>query len=49
MPKFEVSFKKTTRDMELYMEVMKKEKFERSDFVKNAIEFYMKELKKMKD
>jgi len=30
--------------MELYLEVMKRERNEKSEFVKNAIEFYMKHL-----
>ena len=38
MPTLPVSFKKTSRDMKLYLAVMSKE--ERSDFVKKAIEFY---------
>ncbi|WML35647.1 hypothetical protein [Clostridium sp. OS1-26] len=42
MPKVDVSFKKTTRDMKLYSAVTTKE--EKSDFVKDAIEFYLKYL-----
>ncbi|WP_291568514.1 hypothetical protein [Clostridium sp. UBA2485] len=49
MPKIDVSFRKTTRDMELYLEVMKRERNEKSEFVKNAIEFYMKHLEKEKE
>jgi hypothetical protein len=44
MPTLPVSFKKTSRDMKLYLTVMSKE--ERSDFVKKAIEFYIKYLEK---
>ncbi|HIG0360368.1 hypothetical protein [Clostridium botulinum] len=40
MPKVDVSFKKTSRDMKLYLEVISKE--EKSDFVKQAIEHYIK-------
>ncbi|MCD2349015.1 MULTISPECIES: hypothetical protein [Clostridium] len=39
-----VSFKQTTRDMKLYTYVEGLE--EKSDFVKDAIEFYIKHLKK---
>lgn len=42
MPKVDVSFKKTSRDMKLYLAVSSKE--EKSDFVKNAIEHYLKYL-----
>jgi hypothetical protein len=38
----DVSFKKTTRDMKLYTTVIAKE--EKSDFVKDAIEFYIEYL-----
>jgi len=41
-----LSFKQTTRDLKLYMEVNSKE--EKSDFIKDAIEFYMKFLEKEK-
>lgn len=44
MPKIDVSFKKTSRDMKLYLEVSSKE--EKSDFIKKAIEFYMNYLEK---
>lgn len=43
MPKIDVSFKKTTRDMHLYMNVMDQE--EKSEFVKKAIEHYLEYLK----
>jgi hypothetical protein len=43
LPKVEVSFKKTTRDMKLYLEVTGKE--EKSDFVKDAIEYYLEFLR----
>jgi predicted DNA-binding protein len=42
MPKIDISFKKTSRDMRLYLEVSTKE--EKSDFVKDAIEHYIKHL-----
>ncbi len=44
MPTLPVSFKKTSRDMKLYLAVMGKE--ERSDFVKKALEFYINYLEK---
>lgn len=44
MPKIPVSFKKTTRDMKLYTEVKSKE--EQSEFVKDALEYYVKYLGK---
>ena len=44
MPTLPVSFKKTSRDMKLYLAVMSKE--ERSDFVKKALEFYINYLEK---
>lgn len=44
MPKIDVSFKQTTRDMKLYTTVIAKE--EKSDFVKDAIEFYIDHLQK---
>lgn len=37
--KIPLSFKNTTRDMKLYMAVIAQE--EHSDFIKNAIEFYI--------
>lgn len=43
MPKIDISFKKTTRDMNLYLEVMSQE--EKSDFVKKSIEYYLEYLK----
>lgn len=45
MPKIEVSFKKTSRDQRLFNEVDSKEKSEKSEFVKNALEFYINHLK----
>jgi len=42
VPKIDISFKQTTRDMKLYSKVMAEE--EKSDFVKRAIDFYMKHL-----
>lgn len=47
MPKIDVSFKKTSRDMKLYLEVSSKE--EKSDFVKDAIEHYINYLEKRGD
>ncbi|MCT8975477.1 hypothetical protein N4T77_02585 [Clostridium sp. CX1] len=44
MPRIDVSFKKTTRDMKLYLLVMEKE--EKSDYIKDAIEFYSRYLEK---
>lgn len=44
MPKVDVSFKKTSRDMRLYLTVSNKE--EKSDFIKDAIEFYLEYLEK---
>jgi hypothetical protein len=46
MPKVDVSFKKTTRDMKLYLVVINQE--EKSDFVKDAIEHYIKYLEVIK-
>ncbi|MCD3234271.1 hypothetical protein G8V06_09215 [Clostridium botulinum D/C] len=40
MPSFNLSFKKTTKDMKLYMKVMEKE--EKSEFIKECIDFYIK-------
>lgn len=45
MPKIEVSFKKTSRDQRLYSEVDSKEKSEKSEFVKKALEHYINYLK----
>ncbi len=42
--KVDVSFKKTTRDTKLYNAVMIQE--EKSEFVKKAIELYIKHLEK---
>lgn len=42
MPKLEVSFKQTSRDMKLYTIAFNEE--EKSDFVKKALEFYIKHL-----
>jgi len=43
-----VSFKDTTRDIKLYIAVISKEKNEKSEFVKNAIEHYVIFLEKEK-
>lgn len=40
MPKQDISFKKTSRDMKLYLTLMSHE--EKSDYAKDAIEFYEK-------
>ena len=45
MPRINVSFKQTTRDMKLYDIVNSKEKNEKSEFVKDAIEYYVELLK----
>lgn len=42
MPKINLSFKQTTRDMRLYTMVIGRE--EKSDFIKDAIEFYLRYL-----
>lgn len=47
MPKVDVSFKKTSRDMKLYIAVASRE--EKSDFVKDAIEYYLEYLRKKKE
>ena len=39
-----ISFKETTRDITLYNAVQSKEKYEKSEFVKDCIEFYLKSL-----
>ena len=44
MPKLDISFKQTSKDMKLYSKVMSEE--ERSVFVKKAIEFYINYLEK---
>ena len=49
MPKVNVSFRETVRDLTLYNEVQNKEKLEKSEFVKDAIEFYMKYLENKKE
>ncbi|EKN43381.1 hypothetical protein [Clostridium botulinum] len=42
MPKINVSFKQTTKDMKLYDTVKKQE--EQSEFIKIALDFYIKYL-----
>jgi len=42
MPKVDVSFKQTSKDMKMYSIVVAEE--EKSDFVKRAIEYYIKHL-----
>ena len=46
MPKLDISFKSKSKDMKLYLAVMAEE--EKSDFVKKAIEFYLKYSEKEK-
>jgi len=46
MPKLDVSFKQTSKDMKLYSKVIAEE--EKSDFVKRAIEFYIEFLENKK-
>lgn len=46
MPKIDVSFKKTTRDMKIYTMVVAKE--EKSDFIKDALEWYIQYLENNK-
>lgn len=46
MPKLEVSFKQTTRDIKLFTRANNEE--EKSDFVKKALEFYINHLEKEK-
>jgi hypothetical protein len=46
MPKLDISFKQTSKDMKLYARVVSQE--EKSDFVKRAIEFYIKFLENNK-
>lgn len=48
MVRITVSFKNTTRDLRLFKEVDNKEKTEKSEFVKDAIEFYVEYLKTIK-
>jgi len=43
-----VSYKKTTRDVKLFSEVENKEKNEKSEFIKDALEFYIKYLEGLK-
>lgn len=47
MPKINVSFKQTSKDMQLYTEVISQE--EKSEFVKRAIEFYIRHLENKKE
>lgn len=47
MPTINISFKQTTRDMRLFTTIKSYE--ERSDFVKDAVEFYLKNLEKEKE
>ena len=46
MARITVSFKNVSRDMKLFTEVKNME--EQSDFIKDAIEFYLKYLEKNK-
>lgn len=45
--KVDVSFKKTTRDVKLYATILAQE--EKSDFVKKALEYYIKHLESNKE
>lgn len=45
--KIPVSFKRTSRDQTLYMEVMKRE--EHSEFIKTCIEFYVTSLEQRRN
>lgn len=47
MSRIVVSFKKTTRDIKIFTYVDALE--EKSDFIKDALEFYIKYLKEKKD
>lgn len=47
MARVVVSFKQTTKDMQLYLKVKNME--EQSAFIKQAIEFYLEYLEKKKD
>ncbi|KEH91699.1 hypothetical protein Z962_p0076 (plasmid) [Clostridium botulinum C/D str. BKT12695] len=47
MPKVNVSFKQTTKDMKLYSIVIAQE--EKSEFVKRAIEYYLKQKEKKEE
>ena len=40
-----ISFRETTRDIILYNEIQNKEKYEKSEYVKNAIQYYIEYLK----
>jgi len=45
VPRMGVSFRETVRDLTLFNEVQSKEKLEKSEFVKDALEFYIAYLK----
>jgi hypothetical protein len=47
MPKLDISFKQTSKDMKLFAKVISEE--EKSDFVKKALEFYIRYLEKTKE
>lgn len=47
MSRIVVSFKKTTRDIKIFTYVDALE--EKSDFIKDALEFYIKHLEKIKE
>lgn len=47
MPKVDVSFKKTSKDMKLYLAVINQE--EKSNFIKQALEIYIKYLEISKE
>ncbi|MBU3179079.1 hypothetical protein KPL47_22545 [Clostridium estertheticum] len=48
MPRMAVSFRETVRDLTIFNEVQNKEKLEKSEFVKDALEFYIAYLKQEK-
>ena len=45
MPRMGVSFRETVRDLTIFNEIQSKEKLEKSEFVKDALEFYINYLK----
>ena len=46
MLRFTTSFRETTRDVKLFTTVDSKEKNEKSEFIKDALEFYIEHLEK---
>ena len=45
MSKIQLSFKKSERDLQLYMKLMEIDKGERSSFIKHCIRYYLKNKK----